>query len=47
VRYALNAIDRASHRCGIEIVPDSSDAQVAAALVALCRRLGLPLRAIR
>jgi putative transposase len=42
--YALNAIDRASHRCGIEIVPDSSDAQVAAALVALWRRLGLPLR---
>jgi putative transposase len=42
--YALNAIDLASHRCGIEIVPDSSDERVAGALVALWQRLGLPLR---
>ncbi len=42
--HALNAIDLASHRCGIEIVPDSSDRQVAAALVALWRRLGVPTR---
>lgn len=42
--YALNAIDLASHRCGIEIVPDSSDEQVAEGLVALWERLGLPVR---
>jgi transposase len=42
--YALNAIDLASHRCGIEIVPDSSDERVAAALVSLWERLGLPVR---
>ena len=42
--YALNAIDLASHRCGIEIVSDSSDEQVAGAFVALWERLGLPLR---
>jgi hypothetical protein len=42
--YALNAIDLASHRCGIEIVPDSSDEQVAGALVSLWERLGLPVR---
>lgn len=42
--YALNAIDLASHRCGIEIVENSSDQQVADALVALWQRLGLPLR---
>ncbi len=42
--YALNAIDLASHRCGIEIVPDSSDERVAGALVALWERLGLPVR---
>ena len=42
--YALNAIDLASHRCGIEIVPGSSDEQVAEALVALWERLGLPVR---
>jgi len=42
--YALNAIDLASHRCGIEIIPDSSDEQVAAALVSLWERLGLPAR---
>jgi len=42
--YALNAIDLASHRCGIEIVPDSSDEQVAAALVSAWQRLGLPAR---
>jgi transposase len=42
--YALNAIDLASHRCGIEVVPDSSDEQVAEAMVALWERLGLPAR---
>jgi putative transposase len=42
--YALNAIDRASHRCGIEVVPSISDEQVADALVALWGRLGLPDR---
>jgi transposase len=42
--YVLNAIDLASHRCGIEIVPDSSDARVAEALVSLWERLGLPVR---
>ena len=42
--YALNAIDLASHRCGIEIVPGSSDEQVAEALVSLWERLGLPVR---
>lgn len=42
--YALNAIDLASHRCGIEIVPDSSDERVADALVSLWERLGLPVR---
>jgi putative transposase len=42
--HALNAIDLASHRCGIEIVPDNSDRQVAAALVALWRRLGVPAK---
>ncbi|MGH2802306.1 MAG: helix-turn-helix domain-containing protein [Thermoleophilaceae bacterium] len=42
--YALNAIDLASHGCAIEIVPDSSDDQVAEALVALWDRLGLPVR---
>ena len=42
--YALNAIDLASHRCGIEIVPASSDGTVAGALVALWGRLGLPVR---
>jgi len=42
--YALNAIDLASHRCGIEIVPDSADQQVAGGLVALWGRLGLPTR---
>ena len=42
--YALNAIDRASHRAGIEIVPDISDQRVAAALVSLWERLGLPAR---
>jgi putative transposase len=42
--YALNAIDRASHRCGIEVIPSISDEQVADALVALWGRLGLPDR---
>lgn len=42
--YALNAIDLASHRCGIEIVENSSDQCVAGALVALWGRLGLPAR---
>lgn len=42
--YALNAIDLASHRCGIEIVEQISDEQVASALVALWDRLGLPDR---
>ena len=42
--YALNAVDLASHSCGIEIIPDCSDEQVAAALVSLWGRLGLPVR---
>jgi hypothetical protein len=42
--YALNAIDRASHRCGIEIVENSSDERIASAFVALWERLGLPRR---
>lgn len=42
--YALNAIDLASHRCGIEIVPASSEEQVAEAFVSLWERLGLPVR---
>jgi transposase len=42
--YALNAIDLASHRCAIEIVPDSSDERIADALVSLWTRLGLPVR---
>ncbi len=42
--YALNAIDRASHRCGIEVVPSISDEQVGDAFVALWARLGLPDR---
>ncbi len=42
--YALNAIDLASHRAGIEIVPDSSDERVAAALVGIWQRVGLPVR---
>lgn len=42
--YALNAIDLASHRAGIEIVPDSSDERVAAALVGIWERVGLPVR---
>jgi hypothetical protein len=42
--YALNAIDLASHGCGIEIVEGSSDERVAAALVSLWQRLGLPVR---
>jgi putative transposase len=42
--HALNTIDLASHRCGIEIVPDNSDRHVAAALVALWRRLGVPAK---
>ncbi len=42
--YALNAIDLASHRCGIEIIENSSDQQVAAALVSLWGRLGVPSR---
>ncbi len=42
--YALNTIDLASHRAGIEVVPDNSDERVAGALVALWKRLGLPVR---
>jgi hypothetical protein len=42
--HALNAIDLASHRCGIEIVADTSDERVASALIALWGRLGLPAR---
>lgn len=42
--YALNAIDLASHRCGIEIVPDICDERVAGALVSLWSRLGPPVR---
>ena len=42
--YALNTIDLASHRCGIEIIQTSSDEQVAAALVSVWERVGLPIR---
>ena len=42
--YALNAIDLASHRCGIEIVPDKCDERVAEAFLSLWERLGLPVR---
>jgi transposase len=42
--YAFNAIDLGSHRCGIEIIENSSDEQVATALVSLWKRLGLPAR---
>jgi hypothetical protein len=42
--YALNTIDLASHRCGIEIIETSSDEQVAAALVSVWQRIGLPIR---
>jgi putative transposase len=42
--YALNAIDRVSHRCGIEIVETNTDEQIAEALVSLWGRLGLPER---
>jgi putative transposase len=43
--YALNAVDLAPRRAGIEIVTDKSDEAVAGGLVALWRRLGVPLRA--
>lgn len=42
--YALNTVDLGSHRCGIEIIENSSDEQVAAALVSLWERLGVPSR---
>ena len=42
--YALNAIDRASHRCGIEIVETNADERVAEAFVSLWGRLGVPER---
>jgi putative transposase len=42
--YALNAIDIAPRRAGIEIVTDKSDEAVAAGLVALWSRLGVPGR---
>jgi transposase InsO family protein len=42
--YALNTIDLASHRCGIEIVDSNADERIAAALVSVWRRVGLPLR---
>ncbi|MFN2468980.1 MAG: integrase core domain-containing protein [Gaiellaceae bacterium] len=42
--YALNTIDRGSHRCGIEIVETSADERIAAAFVSLWERLGLPRR---
>lgn len=43
--YALNTVDLAPRRAGIEIVTDKSDQAVAGGLVALWRRLGVPLRA--
>jgi putative transposase len=43
--YALNAIDIAPRRAGIEIVDDKSDEAVAGGLVALWERLGVPKRA--
>lgn len=42
--YALNAVDLAPHRAGIEIVEDKADEGVARGLVALWERLGLPTR---
>lgn len=42
--YALNAIDRVSHRCGIEIIETNADERVAEAFVSLWSRLGLPER---
>jgi len=43
--YALNAVDLAPRRAGIEIVTDKSDHAVAGGLVALWQRLGVPLKA--
>ena len=43
--YALNTVDLAPRRAGIEIVGDKSDHAVAGALVALWQRLGVPVRA--
>jgi transposase len=42
--YALNAVDRGSHCCGIEIVETNADERVAEGLVSLWSRLGLPDR---
>ncbi|MGH2742488.1 MAG: integrase core domain-containing protein [Gammaproteobacteria bacterium] len=43
--YALNTVDLAPRRAGIEIVDDKSDQAVAGGLVALWQRLGVPRRA--
>lgn len=42
--YALNAVDLAPRRVGIEVVRDKSDDEVARGLVALWGRLGVPAR---
>lgn len=42
--YALNAVDIAPRRAGIQIVDDKSDEAVAGGLVALWSRLGVPAR---
>ncbi|MGI9100158.1 MAG: hypothetical protein ACR2H2_16975 [Solirubrobacteraceae bacterium] len=43
--HALNQIDVASHRAGIEIIADRGDERVIAALQALWTRFGVPRRA--
>jgi transposase InsO family protein len=42
--YALNAVDLAPRRAGIQIVDDKSDEAVAGGLVALWSRIGVPVR---
>lgn len=42
--YALNAVDLAPHRAGIEIIEDKADEGVARGLIALWERLGVPAR---
>jgi hypothetical protein len=42
--YALNTVDLAPHRAGIEIVEDKADEGIVRGLVALWDRLGVPAR---
>jgi hypothetical protein len=42
--YALNAVDLAPHRAGIEIIEDKADEGIARGLIALWERLGVPAR---